>query len=75
MRIELAWVRAQGWAASDQLLELNYRGIAVPLRDRHSSVLVAPSVTRPMGHEPTEAAARRVLGALRETTQAMRNLF
>jgi hypothetical protein len=29
----------------------------------------------PMGHEPTEAAARRVFGALRETTQAMRNLF
>jgi IclR family pca regulon transcriptional regulator len=75
MRIELARVQAQGWAASDQLLEPNYRSIAVPLRDRHSGVLVAPSVTMPMGHEPTEAAAQRVLGVLRETTQAMRNLF
>jgi IclR family pca regulon transcriptional regulator len=75
MRIQLARVRAQGWAAFDQLLELNYRGIAVPLRDRHSSVLVAPSVTMPMGHEPTEAAAQRELGVLRETARAMRNLF
>ena len=75
MRIELARVRAQGWAASEQQLELNYRGMAVPLRDRHGNVLGALSVTMPMGHESTEEAAQRVLGVLRETAQAMRNLI
>jgi IclR family pca regulon transcriptional regulator len=75
LRIELARVRAQGWAISEQQLEPNYRGIAVPLRDRHGEVAGALSVTMPMGHESSEDAAGRVLSVLRETAQAMRNLI
>ncbi|MDO9402572.1 MAG: IclR family transcriptional regulator C-terminal domain-containing protein [Polaromonas sp.] len=75
MRLELARVRNQGWAVSEQQLELNYRGIAVPLRDRHGNAVGALSVTMPMGHESTEDAAGRVLSVLRETAQAMRTLL
>ena len=75
LRIELARVRSQGWAISEQQLELNYRGIAVPLRDRHGEVAGALSVTMPMGHESSEEAVGRVLSVLRETAQAMRNLI
>jgi IclR family pca regulon transcriptional regulator len=74
LRIELARVRAQGWALSEQQLELNYRGIAVPLRDRHGQVMGALSVTMPMGHESSEDAVRRVLNVLSETAQGMRHL-
>lgn len=75
LRLELARVRTQGWAISEQQLELNHRGIAVPLRDRHGSVVGALSVTMPMGHESSEDAAARVLSVLSETAQAMRNLI
>ena len=75
MRIELARVRAQGWAVSEQQLELKHRGIAVPLRDHHGDVVGALSVTMPMGHESSDDAAGRVLPVLRETAQAMRNLI
>ena len=75
MRVELARVRAQGWAVSEQQLELNHRGIAVPLRDRHGDVAGALSVTMPMGHESSEDAVARVLSVLSETAQAMRNLI
>lgn len=75
MRVELARVRAQGWAISEQQLELNHRGIAVPLRDRHGDMAGALSVTMPMGHEASEDAVARVLSVLSETAQAMRNLI
>ena len=75
MLVELARVRARGWALSEQQLELNYRGIAVPLRDRHGDVIGALSVTMPMGRESSEDAVARVLSVLSETAQAMRNLI
>lgn len=75
MRVELERVRAQGWALSEQQLELNHRGIAVALRDRHGDAAGALSVTMPMGHESSEDAVARVLPVLRETAQAMRNLI
>jgi len=75
LRLELARVRMQGWALSEQQLELNYRGIAVPLRDRHGSVAGALSVTMPLGHESSEDAVARVLSVLSETAQAMRHLI
>ena len=75
MRIEMARVRAQGWAISEQQLDLNFRGVAVPLRNRHGEVLGALSVTMPMGHESSEDAVARVLPVLSETAQAMRNLI
>ncbi len=75
LRLELARVRVQGWAISEQQLELGYRGIAVPLRDRHGEVLGALSVTMPMGHESSDDAVARVLSVLSETAQAMRHLI
>lgn len=64
LRIELARVPAQGWAISEQQLELNYRGIAVALRDRHGNVVGALSVTMPLGHESSENAVTRVSSVL-----------
>jgi IclR family pca regulon transcriptional regulator len=75
MKLELARIRAQGWALSEQQLDLNSRGIAVPLRDRHGMLLGALNITMPMGHESSEDAVARVLPVLRETAQAMRNLI
>ena len=75
LKLELARVRNQGWSLSEQQLDLNYRGIAVPLRDRHGQVQAALSVTMPMGHESSEDAVQRVLGVLNETAQAMRQLI
>jgi IclR family pca regulon transcriptional regulator len=75
MRIELARVRAQGWALSEQQLALYSRGVAVPLRDRHGDVAGALSVTMPMGHESSEEAVGRVLSVLSETAQAMRTMI
>ena len=75
LRTALVHIRAQEWALSEQQLELNYRGIAVPLRDRNGDAVAALSVTMPMGHEPAADAVARVLPVLRETAQAMRNLI
>ncbi len=75
LRLELARIHLQGWAVSEQQLELNFRGIAVPLIDRHGDVMGALSVSMPMGSESTEDAVRRVLAVLQETARAMRNLL
>ena len=75
LRGEVARVRSQGWALSEQQLELNCRGVAVPLRDRHGELLGALSVTMPMGQESGEDAVARVLSVLSETAQAMRHLI
>lgn len=72
---ELARIRAQGWALSEQQLDLNSRGIAVPLRDRHGELVGALNITMPMGRESSDGAVARVLPVLRETAEAMRNLI
>lgn len=76
---ELLWqqlqrIRASGWALSEQQLDLNSRGIAVPLRDRHGAVLGALSITMPIGQEKADEALSRVLPVLTATAQAMREL-
>jgi IclR family pca regulon transcriptional regulator len=75
LRIELARVRAQGWALSEQQLELGARGIAVPLMDHRGDLVGALSVTTPIGFENSEDAVARVLPVLQETARAMRNLI
>jgi IclR family transcriptional regulator, pca regulon regulatory protein len=75
LRLELARIRQQGWAVSEQQLELNYRGIAVPLMDHQGELVGALSVIMPMGQESSEDAVRRVLAVLQETARAMRNLL
>lgn len=75
MRSQLQLARQQDWAVSEQQLELGYRGVAVPLRDARGLLVGALSVTMPMGNESSADAAGRVVGALRETAAAMRNLI
>ncbi len=75
LRLELARIRMQGWAVSEQQLELGFRGVAVPLIDHHGDMVGALSVTMPMGNESTEDAVKRVLAVLQETARAMRNLL
>ncbi|MDD2844937.1 MAG: IclR family transcriptional regulator C-terminal domain-containing protein [Rhodoferax sp.] len=75
LRLELARIRQRGWAISEQQLELNYRGVAVPLIDRKGDLVGALNVTMPMGHESSEDAVSRVLPVLMETSRAMRNLI
>ena len=71
----MARIRAQDWALSEQQLDLNSRGIAVPLRDRHGALAGALNITMPMGQESSKDAVARVLPVLREAAQAMRNLI
>lgn len=73
MRTEFERIRAQGWALSEQQLDLNSRGVAVPLRDRHGELVGALNITMPMGQEKSKDAVARVLPVLREAAQAMRN--
>jgi len=75
LREQLARVRAHNWIVAEQLLDLDFRGIAVPLRDRHGSVLGALSITMPIRQESQSHAIERVLPVLQETTQAMRELL
>ena len=75
MREELARIRTQGWALSEQQLDLNSRGVAVPLRDRHGALVGTLNITMPIGQEKSADAVARVLPVLRETAQAMRNLI
>lgn len=72
---EVARIRAQDWALSEQQLDLNSRGIAVPLRDRHGALSGALNITMPMGQEKREDAVTRVLPVLREAAQALRDLI
>lgn len=67
--------RRQGWFVSEQQLEMNFRGIAVPVFGHGDALLGAMSVTMPMNSESTEAALARVLPVLQETARSMRHLL
>ena len=75
LTLELARIRAQGWALSEQQLELGMRGIAVPLIDHRGDLMGALNVTMPMGQESSKSAIKRVLAVLQETARAMRSLI
>jgi IclR family transcriptional regulator, pca regulon regulatory protein len=75
LRSELKRCRRQGWALSEQQLELNHRGIAVPLLDRNSEVHGAISITMPINQETSEDAVKRVLPVLQEAARGLRNLI
>jgi IclR family transcriptional regulator, pca regulon regulatory protein len=75
MRLQMKQVQEQGWALSEQQLDLNFRGVAIPLRDRYGTMVAALSVTMPMGFETREESARRVLPVMNEAAQAVRNFI
>lgn len=57
---ELDRVRSQGWVVSDGELEEGMRGVAVPIRDRHTRVIAALNVTLQIDDSP-HADPRRYL--------------
>ena len=75
LAIEMVRVRRQGWCLLEQQLELDYRGLAVPMLDRHGDLQGAISMTMPMGHERSEDAVARVLPVMQETARALRPLL
>jgi IclR family transcriptional regulator, pca regulon regulatory protein len=79
IRTTLQMCQKNGYAVSEQQLELNYRGVAIPVRDRKGKVLAALSVTLPIGQtrgfETKDEAKDRVLKVMRETAFAMRDLI
>jgi IclR family pca regulon transcriptional regulator len=75
MRLELARIRAQDWAMSEQQLDLAYRGVAVPLRDHKGNVQGALTVSMPIQFETSKEAINRVLPVLREVAQSLRPLI
>lgn len=70
-----ARARDQGWYISEQQLEVNYRGIAVPLFDHNDDLVGALSVTMPINTETSETALSRVLPVLQETARSMRPML
>jgi len=75
LRKELEQMRRQGWALSEQQMELNFRGIAVPLLDRNNDVHGAISITMPINQESSEDATKRVLPVLQEAARGLRPLL
>lgn len=71
----LTQIRRQGWALSEQQMELNFRGIAVPLLDRNNEVHGAISITMPINQEKLEDAVVRVLPVLQEAARGLRPLI
>ena len=54
LRSELERVRAQGWATSDQQLEIGLRSVAAPVRDRSGRVVAAVNVSMRVGLPGTD---------------------
>lgn len=75
LRAALLDYRRQGWSLSEQQLELNYRGVAVPLLDRHNVVHGAISITMPINREETDHALVRVLPVMQEVAKSLRTLL
>jgi IclR family transcriptional regulator, pca regulon regulatory protein len=75
LAIEMKQPRIQGWALSESQVDMNYRGIAVPLLDHKGTLHGALSVTISLLHEERETAIKRVLPILRDTASSLRNLI
>lgn len=75
MRAELLRIREEGYALSEQQIDLHYRGVAVPLRNARGDVVGAMNVTMPIGLETPGEAVARTLPVLRETAYAMRGMI
>lgn len=75
LREALMQFKRQGWAVSEQQLELNFRGIAVPLLDRNNHAHGAISVTMPINREETDHALQRLLPVLQEAARNLRPLL
>jgi IclR family pca regulon transcriptional regulator len=75
LALEIKKPRNQGWALSEQQLNVHYRGIAVPILDHRGHLHGSLGVTPNIGHEDSDSAVKRVLPLLREAVQNIRNLI
>jgi IclR family pca regulon transcriptional regulator len=75
LRSGLLDFRKRGWALSEQQLELNYRGVAVPLLDRHNVAHGAISITMPINREEADHALMRVLPVMQDVAKTLRSLL
>ncbi len=75
LRAALERFRHTGYSLSEQQLELNFRGIGVPLLDRQNRVHAAISITMPINQEETDHALKRVLSVMHETAKSLRPLL
>ena len=75
LREALMRFKRQGWAVSEQQLELNFRGIAVPLLDRNNQAHGAISVTMPINREETDHALHRLLPVMQEAARNLRPML
>ncbi len=67
--------RGQGYAISESQVDIDFRGIAVPLLDHKGIPHGALSVTVSLVHESREDALKRLLPMLRDTSVSLRNLI
>jgi IclR family pca regulon transcriptional regulator len=74
-RAEIVRMRDLNYAIADQQLELGWRGIAVPLRDRHGECLGALSVTVPTEGTSVDASLAAALPSLRAAETGLRALL
>jgi IclR family pca regulon transcriptional regulator len=71
LRSELDLVRARGWAAVDQELELGVRSAAVPIRDASGTVSAAMNVSVHASRMTMQELRKRVLPSLLRTAEAI----
>ena len=72
---EIAGVRANGYAAIDQEVEMGLRSIAVPLMTARRVTVAAVNLGLPARGEPIEAIIERYLPALQEVGRKMREIL
>jgi IclR family transcriptional regulator, pca regulon regulatory protein len=75
LRVQIDQVLQQGYALSEEQLEVGMRGVAVPLRNHNGIVIGAISVSMPTGQESGNAALSRVLPVLQETASLLRGVI
>lgn len=72
---EIAKIRQQRYAVSEQQLVFGYRGIAAPLTDIHGNLVGALNLSCPINNEDQDSALARVLPHLLQATQELRQVI
>ncbi|CAG4903747.1 IclR family transcriptional regulator domain-containing protein [Paraburkholderia saeva] len=72
LRAQIDQVLQNGYAMSEEQLEVGMRGVAVPLRNHNGVVIGAISVSMQTGKETGSEALARVLPVLQETAALLR---